>query len=329
MRILPLLLAAALLAGCTEPAPPPGTTAGPGTPCAEQLFATRMLFLADGHTLANATAKPGQTQGNSATAAFVGDPQPWMGAPVPAGLHLEGNVSLTLYMRLTGASPFVSPAGSSSWLFIQFGSDRTYASGGAIVQAPPVGQGAIVVNTTIALLPGGFTLEAGDRPALLVTSLAQGAGDSGSAIEYGTDKPSAVTFPARCSEPRDWLVKRDLAFPVVIPANQGAFAGVPAQDGVNRLTFLFDLEAGAARLTVSLRAPVGPVKHDIDLFLLDSSGKVLYEAATPFQNETMVLWPENLAAFLPPATYQVRVDAYSGTNYSGKLRVVMDELPES
>lgn len=318
--LVPLAGCASGPAGPTTPAPPPHAH------CEDQPFVPRTWFLAAGHALANASGAAGEEPGDDAREAFVAEPRPWDSAPLAEGIELNGSFAFDLWVRVDGAPLAAPPTPSMDAFVVQAGSSRALSSGAASAPAPAAAPPGTVVhlNLTLGLPPGGFVIEQGERVRLLVTSLVAG----GTTVLVGGGTPSQVRVAARCSEPRDWVEKRTLAFPVLLPASQGSLThAVPPQEGVNRLTVPFDLEAGTARLSVLLRAPAGRVKGDMDLTLLDADGTALYQAASPFANETMVLWPGNVAALLHEGGhYSVRVDSYSGTNYSGRLTIRLEEL---
>jgi hypothetical protein len=113
---------------------------------------------------------------------------------------------------------------------------------------------------------------------------------------------------------------------VVLFGNQGGPAHTPPIEGVNRYTYTFRLLNETERLRIVLQSQDAQrvPKQDVDMRLLDANGDVAYDSSSPFTNETLILWPANIAAFAGPAGYTVQVDAYSGTNYSGELYVVME-----
>lgn len=334
IRLFPVavaILGFSLLAGCTESPPMPTTSAAPHVHCEDQPFTPRVLYLAEGHRLANASGAASSTPGNDVRETFVAEPQPWDSEPLAEGLQMNGTVEFELWVRIDGAAPVSSQPGSSLRFILQAGSDRALSSGTASEEGPAFAPPGTIVHLNLSLpLPeGGFTVEAGQSVRMLAASLV--AGSQGTTVLHGGDTPSQMRFQARCSEGREWLLRRDLAFPVILPSNQGSFTqAVPPQEGVNRMTAEFDLEEGTDRLTISLRQASNPrIKSDMDVTLLDGQGTVLYEAYSPFANETIVLWPENVAALLQTGGhYVVIVDSYSGNNYSGKLTIRMEETEE-
>ena len=325
------LLVLSFLPGCTQSPPAPTTSDAPHVHCEDQPFTPRILFLAEGHTLANTTGPAASTPGNDVRETFVSEPQPWDSQPLAEGIQLNGSVEFELWVRIDGAAPVSSQPGSSLRFILQAGSDRALSSGTAWEEGPAFSAPGTIVHLNLSLpLPeGGFTIEAGQKVRLLAASLV--AGSQGTTILHGGDTPSQMRVQARCSEAREWLPRRDLAFPVILPSSQGSFTqAVPPQEGVNRMTTTFTLEEGTSRLTIALRQASNPrIKSDMDVTLLDGQDKVLYEAYSPFANETLVLWPENVAALLQTGgTYKVVVDSYSGNNYSGKLTIRMEGADE-
>jgi len=252
----------------------------------------------------------------------VADVQPWLSPPLPTGLRV---LNASLSIQVEGSGPTVPPDAPDA-LYVQVGSDLALASGDAAVAWTP-STSVAASEGPLGLPKGGFTVEAGHRVQLLVTSLVEGP--SGPA-QVRLGNASALRLTAVCAPEREFLAARDFKTPVLLPASQGSFTHtVPAEEGLNRQTVAFDLPNGTARLRIYLRQAHPPrVKGDVDFTLLDGLGRVVATAGSPSANETLVLWPENLAALAPPGHYTVRVDSYSATNYAGTLDVVFDEAEE-
>lgn len=318
-----LPLAGLLLAGCTGPEPP--VTPPDHVHCTDQPYSPMSLFLAEGYTLTNMSGPAGSAPANQGHEAFTQELTRWLSAPLAEGLQLEDNVTVDLHVVIDGANVFAQPG--STMLFIQFGSDRAFVPESVFVpwEPGPESPRSIHVNETLPLPGGGFTLEAGDRFALLVTSLVEGP-EGATTVKFGEGSPSGLGFEARCSEAREWI-GYDARTPVILPGNQGLFTGgVPPEEGFNRLTVSLEVGPCTDRVTVLLRQKGGAGPHnDMDMYLLDGKGEAIYAATSPSANETMLLWPENLAAFVPPGDYQVRIESYSGLNYTGDLVFRLEE----
>lgn len=339
-RAFAVTLLALLAAGCTQPAVPAVPSATPIVACRDEPAQPYTYFFGPGGSLNTTPSVEGSAPGNGFKQAFLtNDLKTWLSGPVAKGMVIEGNVTLEAWVVVRGmaAPPDQSRPGMAYTFLNQFGSDRAFQSGYATEQAP-VGAtpGTVRLNETIAMPAGGFTVESGDRLRVLVTSLVADAADGpGTIVAYGGKMPSQVRFMAHCSPTVTWQIQRYLRQPVIISGNQGGPAHLPGIDCVasplndvcpNRFDFPFTLENGTERLRVFLRSPQADrvPKSDIDLRLLDSSGNTVYDASSPFVNETFVLWKPNLDAFLQPGPYIVRCDLYSGGNYSGLLEIALE-----
>jgi hypothetical protein len=327
VRVL-LALSLLSLAGCTAPSSDVPDAPHDETPCGEQPLHPLTLFLAAGYNLTFDSEGPeGSAPANQGHEAFTAELQPWLSSPLAQGIRLEGNVTFDLLVEASGANLY----GPGTELYVQLGSDRAYAAEFTSAPPTPVGDASYRVNVTAPLPPGGFTLEAGDRFALLVTSLREGADSAGHQVRFGGEDGSRIRLDARCAPAQEWAILQHLQFPVVLPGNQGLFTGAaPPTEGVNRHTEPFDLLPDTERLTVQLiqAGGAGP-KNDMDLYLLDAAGAVVARSTSPGADETILLWPENLDASVPAGPYQVRVESYSGANYTGRIHVVMERGTEA
>jgi len=330
-----------MLGGCAQPQVSPPPAPPHELACADLPPASFVYYFGPGMSL-NQTrpASAGSVAGNGFRQAFVSnDLATWLSAPVQQGFVIEGNVSLDFWVEVSGplAPPEQSDPSMAYAFLNQFGSDRAFQSGYAKETLPTNSvQGTFHFNETLTLPAGGFTVEKGGRLRALITSLVADAADGpGTHVLFGGNTPSQIRFTAHCAPSIEWQLKRDLRQPVIILANQGGPTHLPGQPClpalvqeacVNRFDFGFTLENGTQRLRVFLRSPAAnsEPKTDADMRLLDGAGKVVYDASTPFVNETMVLWAENLAAFAPPGPYTLRVDLYSGADYSGLLEIAME-----
>jgi hypothetical protein len=326
MKLLAVAALGVLLAGCLVL--PDDERPDEEVPCADRPHEDRVVYLAAGRRLADAPGAAGSEPADQGHEAFTEELAPWLSEPLAEGMHIAGSVTVRLTFDVGGQNLF-SPGPGGTMLLLQFGSDRTYAPwAAAIANGNFVTAGTRhVAAVPIDLPSGGFTFEAGDRVALLVTSLVEGGTDPGVRIHFGGDSESGVRFRASCLDARTWTGLQDRTVPVALPGNQGLFTGVvPAEQAVNRIDVPLELEAEAARLTVELEqeGASGP-KDDMDLYLLGNAGTILWQAASPAADERMVLWPENLDR-LASGPYRVRVESYSGVAYSGVLRIVTESV---
>ncbi|MES2153614.1 MAG: hypothetical protein V4510_00575 [bacterium] len=339
-RAAVLVFALVWLAGCAHDAPVGPTPPPPVVQCGDETPSAHRYYLGPGMGLNETTPSAGAAPGNGFNEAFLtNDLTTWLSQPVVSGLHIEGNVTLDLWVQVDGqvAPPDQSSKGDAYTFLNQFGSDRAFQSGYAKEAAPAaMVAGLAHLNETLRMPAGGFIVEKGDRLRLLITSLVMDTPQGkGTHVLYGGATPSRVTFLARCSPPVEWQIQRYLRQPVVVPASQGGPAHLGGVDClstvtepqcINRYDFPFSLENGTQRLRIHLRTASADrvPKSDMDMRLLDTTGKVVYDASTPFANETMVLWADNLAAFAPPGAYVLEADLYGGANYSGLLEVTME-----
>jgi len=320
MRGPSVLLAAILLAGCAGVATDTSSSAPSPPACGDEPPHTMALALGPMHLLSNATSAAGTADLNQGHDAYVGDVQPWLSAPLATGAHV---LNASLSIRVQGMGPLLPPEATAP-LYVQAGSDAALASADAVGQWS-TGASDMGWEGYLSILKGGFDVEAGQRVQLLVTSLIEGVPDPARVV---LGNQSVLTLTTVCAPAREFLVAHDLKTPVLLPASQGSFTHtVPPQEGVNRQTVPFDLPNGTSRLRIFLREPHPPkVKGDVDVTLLDATGKTVAVAGSPAPNETLILGPANLAALAPPGHYQVRVDSYSATNYAGTLDIVLEQL---
>jgi hypothetical protein len=297
-----------------------------GEPARESVF-----WFGPGHTLqANAPAG-GEEAGNGFTEAFLtNDLKEWLSEPVPAGLHLEGNVTVVFWARNVGTpAPIVigGEPGEAYHFFNQFGSDRSFQPAYAVEYAEVVPEaGSVAQYTEVLQLPaGGFVLERGDRVRLLLTSLVlDDAEGSGHDILFGGETPSHVRFSARCYPDRSFPSSSCQTFAIELRGNQGLLTGaIPPQEGVNTVGVPLEVNGTLSRLDVALVQTGGPrlPKQDIDVDIQDSAGTSVWSIGSPYTNERGLLFEENIEEALAPGTYTIRVNSYSGTQYNGALEV--------
>jgi hypothetical protein len=328
-------LAIAFLSGCAAPSPPATSSAKPPVVACDESPATTFTFYPDdAYSLRANGSAAGVVPIHGFQDAFLDDSLPtWVSAPLETGLRVEGNVTVDLFVLDLGtpAPAPGGPPGSTTHLYVQFGTNATFMPAFASITgpvAPDTGQ-PHEYNVTLQVPRGGFVAEAGERLRLLVGSLAIDLPTSrGEALLVGAGTPTHVTFAARCFEAQSWFPEQDLKKLVMLPGNEGLFTHlVPAQSGANVADFPFTVINSTARLTIALRSDgaMHPGKDDMDIELLDASGTVVWTAATPFSNETLRMWKPNLDALLPPGSQATtRVHSYSGVNYVGRLEITFD-----
>ncbi len=307
--------------------------------CAAEPARTIVLWLGPDQALADALPAAGEAPGNGFTQGFIrNDLKEWLGAPVAEGLHLIGDVTVELWVRSEGTpAPIIlgGAPGEGYHLFNQFGSDRSLQPAYAVeynAVTPMLGQVDHYLET-LTLREGGFVLEPGDKPRLLLTGLTlDGAQGPGQTILYGGDTPSRVTFTATCwhqeyaTEPHDNLLREA---DVSLTGNQGLLTGaIPATEGVNQATVGLPIAHTVARLTITITQTGGvrDPKGDIDLSIVDRDGNELWSIGSPYTDEQGVLWGPNLHAVLPQGAYEIKVNAYSGLAYEGHVTIV-EERP--
>lgn len=322
-----------LLSGCASLAlSSPSSAPSLSEPCeaAPQPFT---FFFAAGHRLQQDPAEAGSEPGNAFSSGFLtNDLKEWLSDPVASGLLLEGNVTLDYWVESTGTpAPLVigGDPGEGYHFFNQFGSNRTLQPGYAVEysSAAPLPGTVDHYTESIALPAGGFVLERGDQLRVILTDLAlDGPDGSGHLVHYGGERPSSVSFTARCWQDRDWPATVAVsATTVELRGNQGLLTGAVPAGPHNQYTFAFELLPITERLTITLEQSdpdANPVKDDIDLELIGPDGDV-YGIGSPYSDEAGTLWRGNLEALgFGPA--QVRVNSYSGLAYRGFLQVVQE-----
>lgn len=334
-----LLVVLTAVAGCAGPVQPPPRPPEP-TGCAAQPAVLHTFHLAPGLMLDTTPPAAGSAPGNGFEEAFVTNTMDvWTSAPLAEGLHVAGAITIEAWIDVRGppTAPEPGTSGEGRLLVHQVGSDRAFLPGAAAVSRPLSDPpGLVHVNHTIEPAPGGFTFEAGDRVRLLLSALAMETADGpATVVHFGGDRPSQVRFMATCVPPAEWMIHRYIRQPVVVTANQGGPLGLPPagcedvvgqQACVSQVDLPFTLENGTERLRLFLRTQQADrePKGDMDLQLLDSAGTVLYEAGSPLVNETIVLWPANLAAMAPPGPYIARANLYGGAAYSGLFELALE-----
>lgn len=331
MRLL-ALVAVLLLAGCIEDFKPDPAAQNALAACRTAPLVETTLYFGPGGRLGPDPVAAGASQGNAFSSAFLTDDlMEWLSDPVPAGLWLEGDVVLDVWVRSAGTpAPVIlgGAPGEGYHLFNQFGSDRTLQPAFAVEYAEAIPMAGAVdhYTETLAMPAGGFVVEQGDRVRVLLTDLALDSPDgSGHEVLYGGDTPSRVRFAARCYPDLFWngQVIEDNAF--TLPANQGLLTGaVPAGPG-NRVEFTVDLPANTERLTIQVtqQDDLNPVKDDVDVVLLDGSREA-WSIGSPYSEESGTLWGDNLRDAFPSGVLVVQVNSYSGVAYMGRLLVIAD-----
>ncbi len=330
-----------LLAGCTsatvtqQPPGPYDDYIAAKAACHAQPMRNVTLYLGPQLALLPDLPSAGEAPGNGFTQGFLtNDLKEWLGAPVPEGMHLMGDVTIELWVRSEGTpAPLVygGPQGQGYHLFNQFGSNRSLQPAYAVEYNTPLPQAGQVDHYTekLTLSPGGFVVEKGDRVRLLLTGLTlDGAQGPGQTILYGGDTPSRVSFSARCWTQRyaPWGGNDNQhgEADVNLRGNQGLLTGaIPATEGFNQATVGFALAHDVARVTIRIVQTGGVTdpKGDIDLSIVDKNGNEVWSIGSPYTNEQGVLWGPNLHAVLQQGLYDIKVNSYSGLAYTGHLTI--------
>ncbi|MGB0651947.1 MAG: hypothetical protein ACPGQL_02000 [Thermoplasmatota archaeon] len=283
-----------------------------------------------------APAGDGGEPGNAFVSAFLTDDVvPWLSEPLGEGVHLTGDVILEYWARNEGdVAPVIigGDPGEGYHFFNQFGSDVSFQPAYAVEYndaVPAPGRVDHYINT-LSLPPGGFVIEKGDSVRVLLTGLVlEGTDMAGHTILYGGETASRVSFEASCYASRSWEEVAKEVTGVSLPLHQGLLTGaVPATEGVNQATVPFDLLKETERLTISLTqtGDVNPVKDDLDMVVTDVDGNQVWDGGSPYADEQVRLWAENLeAAGLAPGRYQVLVNSYSGHAYTGEVQVLQEQ----
>jgi hypothetical protein len=344
LRIAPLLAVVAALAvsGCfseLDIGPDPEALKAIAK-CRRAAPLEHVLYFGPGQRLADLPQPAGSVSGNAFSSGFLtNDLKEWLSAPVAEGQWIVGEVTLEYWVRSAGTpAPLVigGDPGEGYHFFNQFGSNRSlqpaYATEYSTVLPLP---GAVDHYTEVlAMPPGGFVVEAGDRVRVLLTDLAlDGPTGGGHDVLFGGDTPSQVRFTATCYPDLEWspdiLRGGILVTPVLIAGNQGLLTGaVPATATVNQQEFPFVIPPGEHRLSIVLRqvGDQNPVKDDVDIVLLDSAGRAVWSVGSPYSDEAGALWPDNIEAVFPDHQLTIQVNSYSGVGYQGFLDV-QAELP--
>jgi hypothetical protein len=338
MRAVPTLVAVLAilpLAGCFGGGPTEDKATAAVDACRVQPLVQQTLYFGPAMGLQPSVPPAGYAAGNSFTSGFLtNDLKEWLSAPQASGLWLAGNVTLDYWVRSTGTpAPLVigGDTGEGYHFFNQFGSDRTLQPAYAVEYSDATPQEGTIdhYTETLALEPGGFVVEAGDRFRVLLTDLAlDGASGGGHDVLFGPETPSSITFTARCWPDLQWQGDEVLLDEAVsLPTNQGLLFGGLAQgrqaNEANRVQFDLTVPAGTDRLTITLAQTDdrNPVKDDIDITLLDRAGTAVWSIGSPYSDESGTLWQDNLAAKFPSGELTIQVDSYSGVAYTGHLLV--------
>ena len=339
-RRLPALAIAALasasafaLAGCF--ADDQGESAGLEA-IADCRFAPALehvLYFGPRMTLQPEPAPAGSAPGNAFSSGFLTDDlKEWLSDPVAEGMWLVGDVTLEYWVRSTGSpAPLVigGEPGEGYHFFNQFGSDRSLQPSYAVEYSDVAPQEGHIDHYTeiLPMPPGGFVVERGDRVRVLLTDLAlDSPSGGGHDVLFGGGTPSQVRFTARCWNDVTWALVDQQASTVSLPSNQGLLTGAVEPNPTNQanipVTFGPDVER--ITLTIEQGGDRNPVKDDIDLVLLDSSGDAAWSIGSPYSNEAGALWLDNLQAVFPDGSFTVQVNSYSGVGYTGTLTVTME-----
>jgi hypothetical protein len=338
MRTFGALLAVALVvlvSGCFGGGPTEENALAAIAACRTAVPTPYTLYFGPAMSLQAAIPPAGYAPGNSFSSGFLtNDLKEWLSDPQPEGLWLVGNVTLDYWVRSTGTpAPLVigGEPGQGYHFFNQFGTDRTFQPAYAVEYSDAVpSQGTIDHYTEVlALEPGGFVAEQGDRFRVLLTDLAlDGSNGGGHDVLFGPQTPSSISFTAKCWPELVWQGDEVLLDEAVsLPANQGLLFGGAAEGRqageANRAEFELTLPPGTSRLTIQLTqtADSNPVKDDIDITLLDRSGQEAWSIGSPYSDESGTLWLDNLAARFPTGEMTIQVNSYSGVAYTGSLLV--------
>jgi hypothetical protein len=336
--LLPVAFAALLAAGCLGGTPPAERATQAIDLCRTAPVTQHTLYFGPALRLQNATAPAGYATGNAFSSGFLtNDLKEWLSDPQGSGLWIVGDVTLEYWVRSTGSpAPLaLNPAspGQGYHFFNQFGSDRTFQPAFATEYsdvAPMAGK-VDHYTETLRMPEGGFVVEAGDRVRVLLTDLALDSGSGGGHdVLFGGDTPSQVRFTARCWPELRWQGGQVTDEAVSMPANQGLLLGgaanVPKSTAANQARIPVQLPPHTGRLTVKIveDATAKPVKDDVDINLLDRSGKAVWSIGSPYSDESGTLWADNLAPLFPDGSLTVEVESYSGVDYHGRVTVVAE-----
>lgn len=333
MRWTAAVLAALLAAGCFGPTPQ-ARLASAQASCRDGPATEHVLYFGPALRLQDTVPPAGYAPGNAFSSGFATDDlKEWLSDPVPSGLWLLGNVTLEFWVRSTGTpAPLATNPNSPGMgyqFFDQFGSNRTFQPAFATEYsdvAPMAGQ--VSHYTEVLAMPkGGFVLEAGDRVRVLLTDLAlDGSNGGGHDVLFGGQTPSQVRFAAHCWPAARYDPQTLVDQAVSMPGNQGLLTGAVPKSPVNQVKVPVNIPPGTQRLTVTLMQTNdrNPAKDDVDVSLLDRSGRGVWSIGSPYSNETGTLWAANLDAAFPDGTLVVEVESYSGVAYTGHLTVTAE-----
>ena len=184
MRPWPALLAPLLLAaasGCLDSFEADEDALDAVADCRAGPAHLHVLYFGPELTLSATEPAAGAQPGNAFTSGFATDDlQSWQSAPYGKGLWIIGEVVLEYWARSTGTpAPLTYPLGGDApgdayRFYNLFGSDRSFQPSSAIeygeAWTPP---GTVTHHEQrLAMPPGGFVVEAGDRVRVLLTDLA-------------------------------------------------------------------------------------------------------------------------------------------------------------
>lgn len=325
-RVWVAALTALALAGCIT-ADAPDTCPDEGTP-------TTLHFGPD-YTLVPEAPGEGHEVGNGFVEAFLTDDMDeWRAAPAAEGYVIHGNVTIDYWIRYAdGAAPIVigRDAGEGYHFFNQFGSDRGFMPAYAIENGPVLRRAGEVqgYHEVLDAPPGGFVVEEGDSLRLLLTNLLVDAPTgTDQQVLFGSDTPSGITFTAWCRDAAATGPAREVHADILFVANQGLLTGALPESPLNHAAFRLQWEGPIDRITIELTqtGDPNPLKDDVDMTLVAPNGT--WSGGSPYSNEIVTLWPENLAALGAldgqAGSLQILVDSYSGAAYEGLLSVRID-----
>lgn len=176
----------------------------------------------------------------------------------------------------------------------------------------------------LPLPEGGLVLTPGRSVDLLPIATASQQDDDLRLLVDHDSTPSRVELsgyvPAQTiAEPVPDELKNDT---VTIPGNGGLFTGATeGDDSQHREPVPLAANTTYLRIEVRFLETTGP-KADLDLWLLDPEGSEVASSTTPFQSETIELWPPNLAD-VEAGEYTALINAYSGQDTRFRLRILV------
>ncbi len=328
MRLLVLLLAL-LLSGC---AGVPSTNLPAPEPVRCEAGDTTLWF-GPGHTLLPEAPAAGSQFSNGFDEAFLVDEMDeWHSAPFVQSMRIEGNLTLEYWVRNHGTpAPVViggDPGEGYHW-FNQIGTSGGFVPdyGREYAEATPTPGSVHHYVEVIAMPPGGLHVEDGDHLRVLLTSLVADDDQArGQEILFGGDTPSQVRFTSHCMPDLDWTELHTSTMTVRLRGNQGLITGAVPEHESNTARVGFSLEPLTQKLTIAIRqtSDPNPLKDDIDLAVLDASGQEIASIGSPYSDETGTFYAANLAHMMPPGSYTVQVNSYSGIGYEGRLTILQE-----